>query len=444
MTQENGVGRGQGKIPRDVIAKRTLVPALLGGPQAVSLPQSVANRWPILTEEDEQAVLRVVRDGDISHHHVTRELEDDYRAFTSRRYALAHCNGTTALLAAFFAIDLQPGDEVVVPSATFWASVVPMLWLGALPVFCESEPARLGLDPADVEAKITPRTKAMVVVHLWGMPSRMTELLDIAARHKLHVIEDASHAHGAKWRGRPCGALGDLSVFSLQGSKLAPAGEGGILLTDEEKYLERAVCLGDILRILELPTPARRFAATGFGVKTRMSPLCAAVARVQLGHLLERNARRNENLTYLSSKLESLGLHTFLPPPHVERVYFEYVVHYDEHRHRVPIDLLIEALRAEGCTVDRPRYPLLHAQPLFTEGHFARIARIDGRRGVQLPVYRPDALPRTAAANESLLKLPSFPSAERELLDQYAHAFEKVLGHAARLLSHGRDASRSV
>ncbi|MEM6560595.1 MAG: aminotransferase class I/II-fold pyridoxal phosphate-dependent enzyme, partial [Planctomycetota bacterium] len=189
-----------------------------------------AERWPILTEEDEAAVLRVIRDGDLTSHPVTRELEADYRSRFGVRHALAMCNGTTALLAAFFALDLQPGDEVIVPSATWWSSASPMLWLGAVPVFADNEPDRLGLCPADVEAKITPRTRAIVVVHLWGMPSKMTELLALAERHGLAVIEDASHAHGATWRGKPVGTLGDIGVFSLQGDKLAPAGEGGILL----------------------------------------------------------------------------------------------------------------------------------------------------------------------------------------------------------------------
>jgi len=161
-------------------------------------------------------------------------------------------------MAAFFALDLKPGDEVIVPSATFWASVVPMLWFDAVPVFCESETARLGLDPEDVESKITSRTRAIVVVHLWGMPSRMTELFDIAGRHNLKIIEDASHAQGATWRGRPCGTLGDISIFSLQTSKLAPAGEGGIFLTDDADLHERAICMGDMIRILELKSPARR------------------------------------------------------------------------------------------------------------------------------------------------------------------------------------------
>jgi perosamine synthetase len=115
--------------------------ALQGGPKAVTLDQTEANRWPILTTEDEAAVISIVRHGDLSNHPVTRELEDDYRQRTGRRHALAHANGTLGLLAAFHALDLKPGDEVLVPSATFWASVLPMLWVGAVPVFCEIEGA---------------------------------------------------------------------------------------------------------------------------------------------------------------------------------------------------------------------------------------------------------------------------------------------------------------
>ncbi|MCY3021055.1 MAG: DegT/DnrJ/EryC1/StrS family aminotransferase [Planctomycetota bacterium] len=418
-------------------------PAILGGPKAVTLDGKAASRWPIITVEDQAAVLKVLRDGDLSLHPVTRLLEDDYREFFGVRHAQAHCNGTAALLAAFFALDLKPGDEVLVPSATFWASVVPMLWVGAVPVFCESEPERLGLDPADVARKITPRTRALMVVHLFGMPSMMTKLLALARQHNLVVLEDASHAQGATWRGHKCGTLGDISVFSLQSSKLAPAGEGGMFLTNNDAYAERAVCLGDMMRILELGenNPAYRFAGTTFGIKTRLAPLSAAVARVQLRHLAERNARRNANLEYLSARLERLGFHTFLPPAHVERVYFEYLVRYDARRGRLPMDALIAALLSEGCDVSHPRYPLLHQQPLFTEGHCMRIARLQGLPGIVPPVYRPDALPQTESLNGQLLKLPSFPSAGRRLLDQYALAFEKVLAHADEIAAKVKQAA---
>ncbi|HRH43735.1 MAG TPA: DegT/DnrJ/EryC1/StrS family aminotransferase, partial [Pyrinomonadaceae bacterium] len=122
-------------------------PAILGGSKTVTIDQTEANRYPIFTTEDENAVLEVLRSGNLSLHPVTRELENDYRERFGVRHALAHCNGTAALMASFFALNLQPGDEVIVPTATFWASVTPMLWMGAIPVFAGSEQLRLGLDP---------------------------------------------------------------------------------------------------------------------------------------------------------------------------------------------------------------------------------------------------------------------------------------------------------
>jgi dTDP-4-amino-4,6-dideoxygalactose transaminase len=416
-------------------------PAILGGTRAVTLDQTAANRWPIITDEDVQAVTDVLRSGELSLHKVTRDLEADYRAWLGVKHALACCNGTSAIFAALHGFDLQPGDQVLCPSATYWASVMPILWCGGVPVFCESEPEQLGPDPEDVERKITPRTKAIVVVHLWGMPSKMDELLRIAERHKLKVFEDASHAHGAKWRGRPVGTLGDAAVFSLQTNKLAPAGEGGILVTNNDAIHEHALCLGHFERILHLPTAARRFAGTGFGLKHRMSPLSAAIARTQLMHLHERNARRNANIEYLSRRLEKLGLRTFLAPRDVERVYFLFIIQNDEAQTRLSTDAMVAALRAEGCDVVRPKYPLLHQQPVFTEGVFVDIARLDNVPRETLPTYRPDDLPRTTAANAQLIQLPAFPSGDRVLLDQYATAFEKVLSASTEIAAVFKDGS---
>lgn len=409
-------------------SKKTDLPALLGGSPAVSLSHEPSNKWPALSCDDETAVLDIIRDGNISTHSVIRKLENKYAEFTGRSYALAHNNGTAALLAAFFSIGLQPGDEVLVPTATFWASVLPMLWVGAIPVFCESEKERMGIDPADLEKKITPKTRAIVVVHLWGLPCKMTEIFTVAKKYGLKIIEDASHAHGAYWRDRPCGSLGDISVFSLQGDKLAPAGEGGIFLCDNYAYYERAVCLGDITRIIELQTPSRRFAATSFGIKTRIAPLSAAIGCNQLTRLKEHNELRNRNITYLSAQLEKLGFHTFLPPAHIQRVYFEFLIQYDENRYPLSFEHLTKALTREGCIVSAPRYPLLHQQPFFTEGVFKEILRLPS--DMQLPCYENCSLPFAEAANKSLLKLPSFPGYDNGILDQYLHAFEKIMNHA--------------
>lgn len=420
-------------------------PALLGGPKAVTLgPEKLAEseRWPIIGEEDIAAVTEILRSGELSLHSVTQELEADYRQWLGVKHAVAYCNGTSAIFAALHGFGLQPGDEVLVPSATYWASVMPVLWCGAVPIFCEIETEQAGLDPDDLEHRITPRTKAMIVVHLWGMPSKMDRLTAIAKRHNLKMLEDASHAHGARWHGKPVGTFGDAAVFSLQTNKLAPAGEGGILVTNDDALCEHVLCLGHFERVLQLKTPARRFAGTGFGLKHRMAPLSAAVARSQFRHLNERNAKRVENSRYLSLRLEKLGLRTFLPPKDVERVYFMFMVMNQPEVTGLSTVQLAAALKAEGCAIAMPRYPLLHQQPVFTEDRFIDLARLRHLPRASLPVYKLDALPRTAAGNEQLLQLPSFPNADRALLDQYARAFEKVIGAAAEIAAAPADRSK--
>lgn len=391
------------------------------------------NRWPIIGDDDVAAVTEVLRSGELSLHPVTHQLEADYRQWLGVKHALACCNGTSAIFAALHSFGLQPGDQVLVPSATYWASVMPILWCGAVPVFCESETDQLGLDPDDVARKVTPKTKAIVVVHLWGMPSKMGPILEIARKHNLRVFEDASHAHGASWNGRPAGTLGDAAVFSLQTNKLAPAGEGGILVTNDDAIFEHAQCLGHFERVLGLKSPARRYAGTGFGQKHRMSPLNAAVARTQLRHLPARNARRNANIEYLSRRLEGLGIRTFLPPEGIRRVYFQFLVQNEQSKTGLTTDQLVAALQAEGCDAIGPRYPLLHQQPVFTEDRFIDLARLRHLPRESLPQYRPDDLPFTIAGNATLMQLPSFPAADHALLDQYALAFEKVLGAAAEI-----------
>lgn len=393
----------------------------------VTLDHDDATRWPVFGHEAEEAVLQILRDGNVSTHPVIRELEQDYAAFTGRRHALAHNNGTSALLAAFHALGLAPGDEILVPSATFWASVLPLVWCGLVPVFCESESATLGLDPADLRRKITPRTKAVVIVHLWGLPCQVAAIQAVCAEFDLRLIEDASHAHGASYHGRPCGTLGDISVFSLQGDKLAPAGEGGIFLTDNADYLERATGLGDITRIIELRSPAQRFAATSMGIKTRIAPLSAALGRVSLRQLAAANRVRNENHRWLSERLEPLGFDCFLPPVGVERVYFEFLI-----RHRDPsfgTERFMSILQDLGCQVRVPRYPLLHEQPFFREGLVAEFGRYP--TGTQLPDYAHLTMPQTEAENRRLIKLPNFCHPARELLEQYGAAFESAVAAQA-------------
>lgn len=390
----------------------------------VTIPQDPLLKWPVFSETEEAAVLRVMRDGNVSTHPVIQELEEDFRRFTGRKHALANCNGTTGLMAAFHALGLEPGDEVLVPTATFWASVLPMVWCGLVPVFCESEEQTLGIDPEDAARRITPRTKAIVIVHLWGLPCKVEEIRKLAAAHGLKIIEDASHAHGAAVDGVPAGRLGDISVFSLQGDKLVPAGEGGVFLTDDDDFHDRALCLGDITRILRMPMPHMRFAATSFGIKTRIAPMSAALGRAMLARLPETNTLRKRNHRLLLDAIAPLGFDGFDPPPGTERVYFEFIL-----RHRDPrldVKRLVEILQQLGCRAGLPRYPLLHQQPFFTGGHWKGIGRYPV--GCALPDFSSLSCPRTEQANGRLIRLPNFGHPDSTaLVEQYAEAFRRAM-----------------
>jgi len=399
-------------------------PAILGGSPTVIFTTEefeMATAWPLLGEDELTAIQRLFLDRNISTHPVIGELERAYCELTARKHCVAHCNGTTALMAAFWSLDLSPGDKVFVPSATFWASVLPMMWMGLVPVFCETEPEQLGLDIEDMRAKWTSEVKAMVIVPLWGMPSNYSALMEFAEEKNLRVIEDASHAHGAHYRDRPCGSFGDVSVFSLQGDKLAPAGEGGVLLTDDDKIRERVLCLGDITRIYQLDSPARRFAATSFGIKTRIAPVSAAIGLCQLKKLNQANAIRRKNLVSISQVLETYGFETYLDLKHTERSYFEFLVRWKEGS--LDVDGWLQALRAEGCEVDRPRYPLLHQQPFFSEETYKKVLRLPDD---QVPDYSKVSLPKTESLNQLLLKLPSFPNEAPDVIAAYITAIRKV------------------
>src|SRR5688500_17484490 len=269
--------------------------ALLGGPQAVpgDADDSLFH-WPIVTPEDEQAVLEVLRAGIMSDWDVTQHFEREWAAYQGTRHALAHCNGTAALLAAMWAVGLGRGDELIAPSLTYWASTTQVMSLVATPVFADIDPVTLCIDPAAVERRITPRTKAIMVVHYCGHPADMDPILAVARKHNLKVIEDVSHAHGALYKGRMCGSQGDVSAMSMMARKSFSIGEAGMLCTDDREIYERAIAFAHYERALTdltLPDLKVTAAAPGFatglplgGVKGRINQTCSAMGRVQLRH----------------------------------------------------------------------------------------------------------------------------------------------------------------
>jgi dTDP-4-amino-4,6-dideoxygalactose transaminase len=218
--------------------------ALLGGTPYLNekAPEELF-KWPIITKEDEEAVLEVVRGNKFSGTDVTTKFQDEFAKWQGRDYALAFANGTMALTAAMFAIGLGAGDEIICPTKTYWGSVTSAIQFGAVPVFCNIN-EMLSLDPDDLERCITPKTKAIVAVHYVGYPCDMDRIMEIANRHNIPVIEDCSHAHGSLYKGRKVGTFGKVAAMSMMSGKAFAAGEMGMLVTDDRKIYERAIAYG--------------------------------------------------------------------------------------------------------------------------------------------------------------------------------------------------------
>lgn len=268
------------------------------------------HEWPHITRATKDAIMAQLDRGEISIYDrsgIFEVFEDAYAASLGMKYALVVSSGTAGLHSAMVAAGFAPGDEVICPAYTFFATVTPIFQTGAIPVLCEANADDGNIDPAAIEKLITPRTKAVMVTHMWGMPCDMDAIDAICKRHNLTLIEDCSHAHGAIYKGKPVGGYGDISVFSLQGQKIITGGEGGILLTNNVEFYERALLFGHYNKRckqeIRKDSPYYPYAVTGFGLKLRAHPLAVAMAHEQFGHLKEWHAIKHNHALYLNEKL---------------------------------------------------------------------------------------------------------------------------------------------
>ena len=411
--------------------KKRAVLAVNGGPSTIRKDQSRILRWPDTGREEIAAATRLIRSGELSFSDDAEILVKEFGKLTGLRYVIPCNNGTAAGHSCFFAVGIKPGDEIITPSFTFWASILQALHLGGVPVFAEMDPKTLNIDPDDIEHRITKRTKAIVVVHMLGVPCEMRPIMKIARRHKLKVIEDCSHAHGATYRGRPVGSFGDVSFFSLQTSKLMPAGEGGLFCTNSREYYHRALALGHYARNKNEgeKSPWSRF-ATGLGYKYRIHPLAAAIGVCQLRKLRRHNRITDANCRYFHRGLKKLKCWAVTDPPgYMKRVWYQDWQPWNpDAAPGVTKERFIEALRAEGCVVGDARYNLLHQHEIFRDpkvytktGVFPVFANFNNK-----PIYRGDELPVSEAHRQKLIWLPTFPGGTRNDVDLYLKAFRKV------------------
>jgi dTDP-4-amino-4,6-dideoxygalactose transaminase len=418
--------------------------ALTGGPKAVTLDRRKFTVPPV-SEEAIAAVVELMRKGETSVSPSVAEFECEFADYIGCEYALALTSGTAALHTALFAAGVGPGDEVIVPSYTFPTTATTVPPLGGIAVFADVDRDTMNLDPADIERKITGRTRAIVVCHVWGNPADMEPILALARPREIAVIEDCSHAHGATWQGKKVGAVGDVGCFSCQGSKLVAAGEGGVLTTNDRDLYERAILLGRSEKRAEIRDESwtKRFAFTGVGFKYRPHPLGIAIAREQLHHLDEMNEIRDHNGATLDAGLADVA--DVVPQrvlPGCRRVYPYHYMRYDPDKlGGVSTETFLRALAAEGVGTGQIRYGHLHGNALFTEGFpYGTERTASSVLGQETPEFANGPLPVTEHLREySFRAAPRLETECRELINQYLDAYHKVASAADELLTYERE-----
>ncbi len=415
-------------------------------------------RWPVLGADDRAAVLGVLERGVLSGPFApeVRALEREWAAYTGSKYALATNSGTAALHVALIAAGIGPGDQVIVPAFTFVATALAVLHAGAVPVFVDIEPRTLGIDPELLERAITPATKAVMPVHIHGTPCEIDAIADICKRRGLVLIEDAAQAHGSTHRGKKLGTIGAVGCFSLQSSKSLGAGEGGLIVTDDEALFaaaNRARMFGEDVRMSDEASYRieraldgnRAYDSLGMGWMYRTTELTAAVARVQLRKLDAMNAQAQRNAALLSKRL---GVLPGVTPPHVAEGDTTCV-----HKYRVRLDGRAKGVEAPPAKIrDAVRAALVaqgveavlwQSQPVPGQQLFRAKVGFAGKGfpwdAAPAVDYDLSQYPETTHLLDSSLVLFSHtcPIAPQStsLVEAYADAFEHVWGRLGELVA---------
>jgi dTDP-4-amino-4,6-dideoxygalactose transaminase len=418
--------------------------ALLGGEKSVKPESSDIFTWPIVTDRHEQAILEVLRARKMSGIEITKEFEKKYAEMLGRKYALAYNNGTAAILGAMYGLGIGLGDEVICPSITYWASVAQAYSLGATPVFADIDPETLCIDPNDIEHRITPRTKAIVVVHYAGMPAEMDEIVKIAAKHSLKILEDASHAHGALYKGKQVGTFGEVAAFSLMTGKSIAVGEAGILFTDDRRVYERALLFGHYIRHDEITLDELK-PFTGLpcgGAKHRIHQLSSAFGLVQLELYPKQMAEIDEAMNYFCDLLEdATGIKPIRPAKGTNTTkggwYYPHFKYIADELGGLSLSRFSQAVVAEGSICNPGCNKPLHLHPLFTtmdvygHGRPTRIAFLDEAATIEQYV---ETLPVAEGITQRVFEVPWFKRFEPEIIEKHTAAYKKVIKNYQLLL----------
>ncbi|MFQ6133063.1 MAG: DegT/DnrJ/EryC1/StrS family aminotransferase [Armatimonadota bacterium] len=348
--------------------------ALFGGPKAVT---ATVPPWPVLTPEDESVVIDTLRGTGrdvIEAGGAIAALEQAFAEYHGTQHCISTNAGTAALHLAVAVSGVEPGDEVITSPYTWGATVACILHANAIPVFADIEEATLNLDPESVRACLTDRTRAIVVVHIYGVPADMDAIMQIAEEHDLIVIEDCAQAHGAMYKGRKVGSIGHMGCFSFQASKHIPGIEGGAMVTDVEDFYQHAVLMGmhPARQQTQVADEGWRRYVDSTGWNYRIHPLAAALVKNRLGLLDERNRFRNQNVLRFAELVDDIpGVQVLRAPEGSFHTYHMVPIRYDaDELGGLPREKFVQAANAEGCGLYSYVYTPLHLRARFQDHYF--------------------------------------------------------------------------
>ena len=383
--------------------------------------------WPFFDRDEIDAAIAALRSRKVNYWtgNQGRDFEREFAAFTGCNYAIALANGTVALELALWALDIGPGDEVIVTSRTFIASASAVVMRGATPVVADVDPESQNITAAAVRDVISPKTRAIICVHLAGWPCDMDPILALAKEHGLKVIEDCAQCHGATYKGRPVGSLGDAAAFSFcQDKIMTTGGEGGMLTTNDRDLWEKAWAFKDhgkswVAVYNRKHPPGFRWLHEFFGTNWRLTEMQSAIGRVQLRKLPVWIRKRQENAAILTEALSRIpSLRVTIPPPDVSHAYYKYYVFVRPEKLNTGWDResIMAAVNAEGIPCFSGSCSEIYLEKAFTSAGLAPKKR--------LPVAK-------KLGETSLMFLVHPTLGHREMVDT-SLAVEKVMLAASR------------
>jgi dTDP-4-amino-4,6-dideoxygalactose transaminase len=406
-------------------AQETL--AVEGGRRAVTLPNdkvAAITKWPRYGDQEKTAISELL-DSNKWYAEIPL-LEKELMHHLRVPYVKSHMNATSALMSMFFALQFEPGSEILAPSYTAWATTAPMHLFRYVPAFVDIDPRTMTFDLAYARKRINSRTRAILVMHSFGNPCDMDQICAFAKEKGLVVLEDAAQAQGASLQGRPVGTWGSIGVFSFQSSKVLPSIEGGAATYQTREHYERATTFGNYELPNTFPPDSRYriYQGTGFGPKLRIHPLAASLARHQLRKMDAHNEMVDTQLRLLNQRLSELaGVSVPFTRAEAKRVYWaSNLIFIDEQKTGCAKSALIKALRAEGIQASDGAYDEQHRYKLYSEAKWWHH-----------PVVIPEDLHGTAQVNRQAVRLPVFHDDAGELIDQYISAFRKVWANRSKL-----------